>query len=204
MSGILMGLITTLHILACVALMVAILLQSGKGGGLAGTFGAGSSQTLFGGRGAATFLSRAAGTLAVVFFLTSLTLSLTSTRQSVAGGRSLITEEAKKRASQGQRPAGESNTPPPLGGQTAPGQGLTPPAATPQAPPAATTPPATTAPAPTGTKTSAAPVKKAPAAQPPAASTTQPPAQEAPATSAPSTNTTAPTPPSNTTTQGGQ
>jgi preprotein translocase subunit SecG len=183
--------------------MVAILLQSGKGGGLAGTFGAGSSQTLFGGRGAATFLSRAAGTLAVVFFLTSLTLSLTSTRQNVAGGRSLITEEAKRRA--GQRPA-ESNAPPPLGGATTPGQGLTPPAQTPEAtqPPAATTPPATTAPAP---KTSAAPAKKAPAAQPPAASTTQPPAQQAPATNAPSTNTTAPTPPAtegNTTTQGGQ
>ena len=122
MSGILFGFITTLHVLACVSLMVAILLQSGKGGGLAGTFGAGSSQTLFGGRGAATFLSRAAGTLAVVFFLTSLTLSLTSTRQGAAGGRSLITEEAKRRA--GQRPAGESNTPPPLGGATAPGQGL--------------------------------------------------------------------------------
>lgn len=203
MSGILMGLITTLHILACVSLMVAILLQSGKGGGLAGTFGAGSSQTLFGGRGAATFLSRAAGTLAVVFFLTSLTLSLTSTRQSVAGGRSLITEEAKKRASQGQRPAGESNTPPPLGGATTPGQGLTPPAAQPQTapPPAATTAPAKTAPAP---KTSAAPVKKAPAAQPPAASTTQAPAEQAPATNAPSTSTTAPTPPANSTTQGGQ
>ncbi|HEX3111703.1 MAG TPA: preprotein translocase subunit SecG [Candidatus Eisenbacteria bacterium] len=196
MSGILMGLITTLHILACVSLMVAILLQSGKGGGLAGTFGAGSSQTLFGGRGAATFLSRAAGTLAVVFFLTSLTLSLTSTRQGVAGGRSLITEEAKRRASQGQRPA-ESNAPPPLGGATTPGQGLTPPAAT---PPAATTPPATPAPAP---KTSTAPAKKAPAAQPPAASTTQP-AEQAPAANAPSTNTTAPTPPANTTTQGGQ
>jgi len=191
MSGILMGLITTLHILGCVSLMVAILLQSGKGGGLAGTFGAGSSQTLFGGRGAATFLSRAAGTLAVVFFLTSLTLSLTSTRQGVAGGRSLITEEAKKRAGQGQRPAAESNTPPPLGGQTTPGQGLTPPAATPQAPPAATT-------APAPTKTSAAPAKKAPVAQPKPASTTQP-AQEAPAT-----NTTAPTPPASTTTQGGQ
>jgi preprotein translocase subunit SecG len=196
MSGILMGLITTLHILACVSLMVAILLQSGKGGGLAGTFGAGSSQTLFGGRGAATFLSRAAGTLAVVFFLTSLTLSLTSTRQGVAGGRSLITEEAKRRAGQGQRPV-ESNAPPPLGGATTPGQGLTPPAAI---PPAATTPPATSEPAP---KTSTAP-KKAPAAQPPAASTTQPPAEQAPAANTPSTNTTAPNPPANTTTQGGQ
>jgi preprotein translocase subunit SecG len=202
MSGILFGFVTTLHILACVSLMVAILLQSGKGGGLAGTFGAGSSQTLFGGRGAATFLSRAAGTLAVVFFLTSLTLSLTSTRQGVTGGRSLITEEAKRRA--GQRPAGESNTPPPLGGATAPGQGLTPPAAT---APQANTPPATTAPAPAAPKT-AAPVRRAPAAQPPATSTTQTPAeQQPPATNAPSTNTTSPTPPAtegNSSTQGGQ
>jgi preprotein translocase subunit SecG len=197
MSGILFGFITTLHILACVSLMVAILLQSGKGGGLAGTFGAGSSQTLFGGRGAATFLSRAAGTLAVVFFLTSLTLSVTSTRQGGAGGRSLVTEEAKRRA--GQRPAGESNTPPPMGGATAPGQGLTPPATTaPQAP-------ATTAPAPAAPKTTTAPAKKAPAAQPPATSTTQPPAeQQQPATNAPSTSTTEPTPPANSTTQGGQ
>lgn len=189
MSGILYGFVTTLHILACASLMVAILLQSGKGGGLAGTFGAGSSQTLFGGRGAATFLSRAAGTLAVVFFLTSLTLSLTSSRQGAAGGRSLITEEAKRRA--GQRPAGESNTPPPLGGATAPGQGLT--------PPATTAPPAATAPAPAAPKSTTAPVKKAPVAQPPATSTTQP-----PAANAPSTSTTAPTPPANSTTQGGQ
>jgi preprotein translocase subunit SecG len=198
MSGILFGFITTLHVLACASLMVAILLQSGKGGGLAGTFGAGSSQTLFGGRGAATFLSRAAGTLAVVFFLTSLTLSLTSARQGAVGGRSLITEEAKRRA--GQRPAGESNTPPPLGGATAPGQGLTPPATTtPQAPPA------TTAPAPAAPKATTAPAKKAPAAQPPATSTTQPPAaQQPPATNAPSTSTTEPTPPANSTTQGGQ
>jgi len=195
MSGILFGFITTLHVLACASLMVAILLQSGKGGGLAGTFGAGSSQTLFGGRGAATFLSRAAGTLAVVFFLTSLTLSLTSTRQGAVGGRSLITEEAKRRA--GQRPAGESNTPPPMGGATAPGQGLT--------PPAATTPPATTAPAPAAPKATTAPAKKVPAAQPPATSTTQPPAaQPPPATNAPSTSTTEPTPPANSTTQGGQ
>ena len=202
MSGILFGFVTTLHILACVSLMVVILLQSGKGGGLAGTFGAGSSQTLFGGRGAATFLSRAAGTLAVVFFLTSLTLGLTSARQGVTGGRSLITEEAKRRA--GQRPAGESNTPPPLGGATAPGQGLTPPATT---APQATTPPATTAPAPAAPKTTA-PARKAPAAQPPATSTTQPPAeQQPPATNAPSTNTTSPTPPAtegNSSTQGGQ
>jgi preprotein translocase subunit SecG len=195
MSGIMGGLITALHILTCIALMVAILLQSGKGGGLAGTFGAGSSQTLFGGRGAATFLSRAAGTLAVIFFLTSLTLSLTSTRQSVAGGRSLIQEEAKRRA--GQRPAGEpSNVPPPMGGATTPGQGLTPPATPPAnvtTMPGQTTP---SAPAPVAPKTSTTPAPRTSATKAPAP-TAQPPATTAqpPATTAPSTSTTSPTTP---------
>jgi len=139
MPGILTALITVVHIAACVCLVVAILLQSGKGGGLAGAFGAGSSQTLFGGRGAATFLSRAATTLAVIFFLTSLTLGLVSTRQTGASTHSLIQEEARKRAE--QRGATEQAPPPsqgqpPIGGAPAPGQGLTPP------PGAATTKPA--------------------------------------------------------------
>jgi len=129
MSGFMAALITLVHIAACVSLVVAILLQSGKGGGLAGAFGAGSSQTLFGGRGAATFLSRAATTLAVIFFLTSLTLGLASVRQSGASSHSLIQEEARKRAE--QRGATEQAPPPsqgqpPIGGAPAPGTGLTP------------------------------------------------------------------------------
>lgn len=135
MPGIMTALITVVHIASCVCLVVAILLQSGKGGGLAGAFGAGSSQTLFGGRGAATFLSRAATTLAVIFFITSLTLGLASTRQTGATTHSLIQEEARKRAE--QRGATEQAPPPsqgqtqgqaPIGGAPAPGQGLTPPA----------------------------------------------------------------------------
>jgi len=129
MPGFMNALITLVHIAACVSLVVAILLQSGKGGGLAGAFGAGSSQTLFGGRGAATFLSRAATTLAVIFFLTSLTLGLASTRQTGASARSLIQEEARKRAE--QRGATEQPPPPsqgqaPIGGAPAPGTGLRP------------------------------------------------------------------------------
>jgi preprotein translocase subunit SecG len=58
MPGFVIALITAVHIAVCIGLMASILLQSGKGGGLAGTFGAGSSQTLFGGRGAASFPSR--------------------------------------------------------------------------------------------------------------------------------------------------
>ncbi|HYR52291.1 MAG TPA: preprotein translocase subunit SecG [Candidatus Dormibacteraeota bacterium] len=107
MPGFLIALIQALHIAVCIALMAAILLQSGKGGGLAGTFGAGSSQTLFGGRGAASFLSRATTTLAVLFFVTSLTLGLQASRTS--GRRSLIQEEARRRGQ--QKPAEGTSAP---------------------------------------------------------------------------------------------
>jgi preprotein translocase subunit SecG len=115
MSSFMIAIISAVHIFTCVALVVSILLQSGKGGGLAGAFGAGSSQTLFGGRGAATFLTRASTALAVVFFLTSLTLGLTSARRTSPAGRSLMQEEAKRRAE--QRGTGEQGAP----GNTAPG-----------------------------------------------------------------------------------
>lgn len=178
MSGIMHVLITTLHVLACVALMVAILLQSGRGGGLAGAFGAGSSQTLFGGRGAATFLSRAATTLAVVFFLTSLTLGLASSRRGVGPGRSLIQEEARKRA--GQR--GAEQTAPPMGGGVVPGQGMTAPAPGAPSPagPAQTSAPPGAAPAPTTQP-------KAPAKQPSKTSSSSgSTTQQAPSTTTPS------------------
>src|SRR5687767_11901832 len=183
MSGFMFGLISVIHILTCIALMVTILLQSGKGGGLAGSFGGGTSQTLFGGRGAATFLSRGATILAIVFFLTSLTLGLSSSRTTTVGGRSLIQEEARQRAREGQQATPAA---PPLGGAQAPGQGVgappagTPPAGTPQA----TTPQGTTTPRP-ATQQAPAPntQQQAPSAQPPATTTpsntqTQPPASE--------------------------
>ncbi len=131
MSGFVIGLITAVHIAVCIGLMASILLQSGKGGGLAGTFGAGSSQTLFGGRGAATFLSRATTFLAVTFFLTSLTLGLQASR--TAGlRRSLIQEDARRRGQQREgtgAPAGAaSQMPAPAGSQMPAGGSAQPPA----------------------------------------------------------------------------
>jgi preprotein translocase subunit SecG len=125
MPGLMSGILSAIHIFACIALVVSILLQSGKGGGLAGAFGAGSSQTLFGGRGAATFLTRATTTLAVIFFLTSLTLGLSASHQTATAGRSLMQEEAKRRAEQ-QRGTGEPSTPSssPAGGATSPGAAI--------------------------------------------------------------------------------
>ena len=148
MSSFMITIITAIHIFACVALVVSILLQSGKDGGLAGAVGAGSSQTLFGGRGAATFLTRASTALAVVFFLTSLTLGLTSSRRNSPAARSLMQEEARRRAEQrGTSEQGGQGTAP---GTTAPGTaapGTTTPGTMPA--PGATTPaPGATPPAP--------------------------------------------------------
>jgi len=68
--------ILIVHILVCFALMAVVLMQSGKGGGLAGAFGGGGgNQTIFGGRGAVDFLGKATWVLGAAFMLTSLTLA---------------------------------------------------------------------------------------------------------------------------------
>jgi preprotein translocase subunit SecG len=69
-------LLTTLHVLVCFVLVIVIMLQSGNAADLAGAFGGAGSQTAFGPRGAATFLSRATTWCAIVFMMTSLTLSV--------------------------------------------------------------------------------------------------------------------------------
>ena len=69
-------LITTIHILVCLFIIIVVLLQSGKSGDISAAFGGQGSQTAFGPRGAATFLSRATTWCAIVFMMTSLTLSV--------------------------------------------------------------------------------------------------------------------------------
>ena len=65
------------HVVASLALIVSVLMQSSKGGGLAGTFGgSGVGGGVFGGRGAAPFLTKATTICAVTFMLTSISLNL--------------------------------------------------------------------------------------------------------------------------------
>lgn len=66
------------HVVVCVALIMIVLLQTGKGADMGAAFGGGSSQTLFGSSGASTFLSKATTAAAIVFMLTSLTLAYMS------------------------------------------------------------------------------------------------------------------------------
>ena len=63
-----------IHVMVSVAIVVLVLMQQGRGADMGAAFG-GGSQTLFGARGSASFLSRITGGLAAVFFVTSLTLA---------------------------------------------------------------------------------------------------------------------------------
>ena len=75
-------LVTLIHIFVCFFLIIVVLLQSGKSGDIAAAFGGQGSQTAFGPRGAATVLSRATTWCAVVFMVTSITLSIAASRRS--------------------------------------------------------------------------------------------------------------------------
>src|ERR1700727_3946870 len=68
--------LVTLHVMVCIVLIIVIMLQSGSAADLAGAFGGAGSQTAFGPRGAATFLSRATTWCAIGFMMTSLALSV--------------------------------------------------------------------------------------------------------------------------------
>jgi preprotein translocase subunit SecG len=70
--------VATLHVIVCVILVLVVLLQSGKGADLAGAFGGGATQTAFGSRGPASFLSKMTTVAAIIFMLTSLGLSMIS------------------------------------------------------------------------------------------------------------------------------
>jgi len=77
---ILIPFIKVIHILVCVFLIVLVLLQPGKGGGLGSVFGGGSSDSVFGSSGAAPFLTKLTRLLALIFVITSLSLGYFSVR----------------------------------------------------------------------------------------------------------------------------
>jgi preprotein translocase subunit SecG len=82
------------HTLVCIFLIIVVLLQSGKAADLAGAFGGMGSQTAFGPRGSATLLSKATTVSAVVFMLTSLSLSILASQN--AGLGTSVLQEAPK------------------------------------------------------------------------------------------------------------
>jgi preprotein translocase subunit SecG len=75
-----MTVIIVVHILVCVALILIVLLQAGKGAEMGAAFG-GASQTIFGSAGAMGFLSKLTTVAAVIFMITSLLLTFSSARR---------------------------------------------------------------------------------------------------------------------------
>ncbi len=110
--------LSVVHLLMAVVLILVVLLQSGKGADIGAAFGGGSSQTVFGGRGAATFLSKLTAAMIFLFMVSSLGLAIYSGHR---GSSSVITEERVKQTLPGPAPV-------------VPPAGQTPPAG--QAPPA--------------------------------------------------------------------
>ncbi|MFQ6091783.1 MAG: preprotein translocase subunit SecG [bacterium] len=90
-----------LHVLICIFLVLVVLLQASKGAGLAGAFGGGGlgggMGAVFGGRGAAPFLSKVTTVLAIAFMLSCIVqLKLSPVRGKAP--KSVIQQEAEKRA----------------------------------------------------------------------------------------------------------
>ena len=68
------------HIIICIGMILVVLLQTGKGADMGAAFG-GSSQTVFGSSGAGTFLGKLTAAIAIIFMLTSITLTYTASRK---------------------------------------------------------------------------------------------------------------------------
>jgi len=102
--------IIVIHVIVCIALIMIVLLQTGKGADMGAAFGGGSSQTLFGSTGASTFLSKATTVAAVVFMLTSLILAYMSGDKST---KSIVLDAAPIEETQDSTDVAPTTTPAP-------------------------------------------------------------------------------------------
>ncbi|MGY6214914.1 preprotein translocase subunit SecG [Methylolobus aquaticus] len=90
--------LTVLHVLVALAIIGLVMIQRGRGADAGAGFG-GSSNTFFGARGAATFLSKSTAIAAVVFFSTSLTLAYLSDHRDNKSADIMDTPAAPKTSS---------------------------------------------------------------------------------------------------------
>jgi preprotein translocase subunit SecG len=95
-----------IHVFVCIALIMIVLFQSGKGADMGAAFGGGASNTLFGSTGASTFLGKATTVAAVVFMVTSLSLAYMSSHRT---GKVSIMQDVKAPVTQ---PAGQTEKAP--------------------------------------------------------------------------------------------
>ena len=116
-----------LHVVVSIFLIFVILLQPGKGDAMAALAGGGgSSQTVFGGRGSVTFLSKVTTVCAIIFMITSLTLAWRSSHSDsvLRARRNLAAQDATKtETTKPLLPTGQTAPAPVTGGAAVPAQG---------------------------------------------------------------------------------
>jgi preprotein translocase subunit SecG len=143
-------LLNCLHVVAALVMIVVVLLQQGKGADIGAAFGAGSSQTLFGSRGAGNFLTKMTTAFVVIFMGTSITLSYLAAPRSVLEGIEIpapatpATEPVDGETGSEEVPSGFEAVPTPEG-ESAPESSAP---ATPETPSPEAAPPAPTSEAP--------------------------------------------------------
>ena len=81
--------LNVIYVLVAIAMVALILMQRGAGAQAGSGFGGGASATVFGARGASSFLTKATKWLAIVFFAISLFMAWHATDRSEAGGQAM-------------------------------------------------------------------------------------------------------------------
>ncbi|MGD0529171.1 MAG: preprotein translocase subunit SecG [Polyangiaceae bacterium] len=125
-------LLDIVHIFVCAFLMLVVLLQQGKGGGMGQAFGGGATAQVFGGRGAGNILTRATAICAGIFMLTSVSLAYVSSSGDRELKARIVEEQRKGKGNEGTRikatkpPPSAAPAPPPAPGTPEPPGGNTP------------------------------------------------------------------------------
>ena len=100
-------LITIVHVFVCFFLILVVLLQAGKGGGMGIAFGSSTSSQVFGGRGAGSFLEKLTAGTAVVFMATSITLAYFASQSDSARLQRMSAQKHKEEQKQADKAADE-------------------------------------------------------------------------------------------------
>jgi preprotein translocase subunit SecG len=115
--------LTVLHVMVCLVLVIVVLLQHGKGADVGAVFGGGASNTVFGSRGAGNFLTRLTTGAALLFMVSSLSLSYIA-NTGLTGGLfeedapppGVLTPAPDEGAGEGATPGGFEEIEPPAAG----------------------------------------------------------------------------------------
>ncbi len=97
------------QILVSISIIALVMLQHGKGADMGAAFGSGSSGTVFGARGSGSFLTRATGILAAVFFINCVLIAsplLRDTERTVGGVADQLEQQVQQQQQAEQEAAG--------------------------------------------------------------------------------------------------